>query len=147
MLECLLDFVPDSGDLLASGKKNKACLPPGSPKRQSPREFWQSRRSPRWVAHTHSYDTFAMRCPSLKSGMSWPGASAYKASARLGLSLDTLVGRREVWRIFTCHFAFSTAGELVLGLVLLYTFRQFERHWGQRSFSLLLLRLDFLIVS
>jgi len=63
------------------------------------------------------------------------GASAYKASARLGLSLDTLVGRREVWRIFTCHFAFSTAGELVLGLVLLYTFRQFERHWGSRRFG------------
>jgi len=62
-------------------------------------------------------------------------ASAYKAASRLGLTLDLLVGRREIWRVFTYQLAFSTAGELVLGLVLLYTFRQFERQWGSRRFG------------
>jgi membrane associated rhomboid family serine protease len=35
----------------------------------------------------------------------------------------------------TYQLAFSSAGELVIGVALLYTLRQFERHWGSRKFG------------
>ena len=58
-------------------------------------------------------------------------ASATKsggAGGSLGpLSLSALLGRRELWRVVTYQLAFTNAGELVIGCLLLYTMRQFER--------------------
>ena len=58
-------------------------------------------------------------------------ASATKSGAPGGslgaLSLSALLGRRELWRVVTYQLAFTNAGELVIGCLLLYTLRQFER--------------------
>ena len=51
------------------------------------------------------------------------------------LSLSALLSKRELWRVATYQLAFSSAGELVVGILLLYTLRQFERHWGSRKFG------------
>ena len=45
------------------------------------------------------------------------------------------VGRGEVWRLLTHQLVWSTSGELVLGSVLLYTWRMFERQFGARKFG------------
>lgn len=44
-----------------------------------------------------------------------------------------------VMRPFTAPFTFGSPAELVVGLILLYTFRQFERYMGSNRFSLLAL--------
>lgn len=49
--------------------------------------------------------------------------------------MGALLGKRELWRVVTYQLAFSSAGELVIGVFLLYTLRQFERHWGSRKFG------------
>ena len=66
-------------------------------------------------------------------------ASATRAGGLGGamgpLSLSALLSKRELWRVATYQLAFSSAGELVVGILLLYTLRQFERHWGSRKFG------------
>jgi len=54
-------------------------------------------------------------------------ASAAKAGTLGPLSLNALLGKKELWRVVTYQLAFSSAGELVIGILLLYTLRQFER--------------------
>jgi membrane associated rhomboid family serine protease len=39
-----------------------------------------------------------------------------------------------IYRICTGNFIFSSVGELFFGLILLYSFRLFERHWGSQKF-------------
>jgi len=40
-----------------------------------------------------------------------------------------------VWRLLSCQFIFSDATSLPLGLVLIYMFRMFERHYGSKKFA------------
>uniref|UniRef100_A0A7S0DXC6 UBA domain-containing protein n=1 Tax=Hanusia phi TaxID=3032 RepID=A0A7S0DXC6_9CRYP len=61
--------------------------------------------------------------------------SAIKAGKLLELDGEGLLVRRQVWRVITYQFFFSTASELIIGMVLMYTFRQFERHWGSKKFG------------
>ena len=49
------------------------------------------------------------------------------------LSADSL--SNQYWRIFASPFFFSSAGETALGIVLLFTFRVFEKYFGSRKFS------------
>lgn len=55
---------------------------------------------------------------------------------RLVLSLPALLDG-QVWRLLTQHFVFSTPGELLFGIVLLYYFRQFERQMGSARYAAL----------
>ena len=41
----------------------------------------------------------------------------------------------QVWRLVTHHLAFLTSSELVLGGLLLYSFRLFERRYGTPKFA------------
>jgi membrane associated rhomboid family serine protease len=50
------------------------------------------------------------------------------------LDLDA-VARGEVWRLFTHQLVWSSSSELVLGSMLLYTLRLFERQFGARKFA------------
>jgi hypothetical protein len=59
----------------------------------------------------------------------------------LSITSKALFVRFEYWRILSYQCCFSTAGELVVGLALLYQFRLFERHWGSRKFG------TFLVLS
>jgi hypothetical protein len=43
--------------------------------------------------------------------------------------------RTQYWRVLTHSLAFMSSVELILGLLLLYTFRMFERRWGSRKFA------------
>jgi hypothetical protein len=65
--------------------------------------------------------------------------SATRSGSNLSITSKALFVRFEYWRILTYQTCFSTAGELVVGLALLYQFRLFERHWGSRKFGTFLL--------
>eukprot|EP01041_Mallomonas_annulata_P011809 gene11809-24740_t len=57
-------------------------------------------------------------------------------SKRGVLSLDLRrIYQGELWRAFTCSFAFSSLPQLIIGLMLMYTFRQFERQFGSKKFG------------
>ncbi len=56
---------------------------------------------------------------------------------RLVLSMDAVFKYGQVWRLATHNFVFSTPGELLFGVVLLYYFRQFERQMGSSRFAAL----------
>jgi len=43
------------------------------------------------------------------------------------------------WRIVTNHVPFTTAGELLFGVILIYSFRMFERRMGTRKFGMFVL--------
>jgi membrane associated rhomboid family serine protease len=43
--------------------------------------------------------------------------------------------RWQVWRLATHHLAFMTSGELLLGGLVLYSFRLFERRYGTAKFA------------
>ena len=54
----------------------------------------------------------------------------------------------EIWRLATSHFIFSHTAQVLVGIILLYTCREFERQMGSRKFSaFLLLALGFSIFS
>lgn len=54
---------------------------------------------------------------------------------RLVLSADEVFTRGQVWRLVTHNFVFSTPGELLFGVILLYYFRQFERQLGSSRYA------------
>lgn len=56
---------------------------------------------------------------------------------RLVLSMDAVIKHGQLWRLATHNFVFSTPGELLFGVVLLYYFRQFERQMGSSRFAAL----------
>eukprot|EP01095_Lingulamoeba_sp_RSL-Kostka_P001694 TRINITY_DN1247_c0_g1_i1.p1 TRINITY_DN1247_c0_g1~~TRINITY_DN1247_c0_g1_i1.p1 ORF type:complete len:373 (-),score=86.92 TRINITY_DN1247_c0_g1_i1:18-1136(-) len=41
----------------------------------------------------------------------------------------------QIWRLFTSNFCFTTMSEFFFGMMLLYTFRMFERQMGSGKFS------------
>jgi hypothetical protein len=45
----------------------------------------------------------------------------------------------QAWRLLSSQFIFSTPGELVVGMILLYNFRHFERRFGSKKFASALL--------
>ena len=61
--------------------------------------------------------------------------SATRSASLLSLSAKPMFVSSEYWRVISYQFCFATAGELVIGLFLLYQFRLFERHWGSRKFA------------
>ena len=65
--------------------------------------------------------------------------SAIRIGANLALTAKSFFVGREIWRIFSYQLCFASAGELIVGLALLYQFRLFERHWGSRKFGTFLL--------
>jgi membrane associated rhomboid family serine protease len=65
--------------------------------------------------------------------------SATRSGTILSLSSKPIFIKYEYWRIFSYQLCFASAGELVVGLALLYQFRLFERHWGSRKFGTFLL--------
>ena len=46
-----------------------------------------------------------------------------------------LLNSTQVWRLVTHHLAFLTSSELMLGGLLLYSFRLFERRYGTSKFA------------
>lgn len=65
--------------------------------------------------------------------------SVIESQARLTLHFNAIVEGFQFWRLFTHHFVFTTPGELLFGIVLLYFFRQFERQLGASRFAALAL--------
>ncbi len=61
--------------------------------------------------------------------------SILSSQRRLVLSLDDVLSRGQAWRLVTHNFVLSTPGELLFGVVLLYYFRQFERHLGSARYA------------
>jgi len=53
----------------------------------------------------------------------------------LNLSLPDITQKYQVWRLLTSHFVFGSPTEMIFGLGLLYTFRQFERNSGSKKFA------------
>ena len=52
------------------------------------------------------------------------------------LSLDLFkLGEGQMWRLLSSQIIFESTAEAVVGLMLLYTFRQFERQMGTRKFG------------
>eukprot|EP01117_Protostelium_nocturnum_P020265 TRINITY_DN9031_c0_g1_i1.p1 TRINITY_DN9031_c0_g1~~TRINITY_DN9031_c0_g1_i1.p1 ORF type:complete len:317 (-),score=106.11 TRINITY_DN9031_c0_g1_i1:194-1111(-) len=45
----------------------------------------------------------------------------------------------EFWRLFSSHFPFGSASEILFGMLLIYYFRVFERQMGSRKFAAFLL--------
>lgn len=43
--------------------------------------------------------------------------------------------RFQLWRIITSQLVFRESAQLIVGLILLYSFRQFERQMGSRKFA------------
>jgi len=63
---------------------------------------------------------------------------------RMQMSYSALVERMGWHRVVLQNFAFSTPGELLFGMILLYYFRQFERQWGAARFAAFLLMTTIL---
>lgn len=64
--------------------------------------------------------------------------SIIESHARLTLYRPLIVQRYQLWRLATHHFVFTTPGELLFGLLLLYHLRLFERQLGSSKLSCLL---------
>lgn len=50
-------------------------------------------------------------------------------------SLGLLTQKMQLWRLFTNHLFFSSAGEALFGMILMYYFRLFERQMGSSKFG------------
>lgn len=57
------------------------------------------------------------------------------SQTRLTLRISEITTHFQIWRLFTHNFVFTTPGELLFGVVLLYFFRQFERQLGSSRFA------------
>lgn len=64
------------------------------------------------------------------------------SQSRLTLHYEAVTRSYQVWRLISHHFVFSTPGELLFGLVLMYYYRQFERHNGTSKFC-----FNFLVIA
>lgn len=52
------------------------------------------------------------------------------------LSLDLYkLGEGQLWRLLSSQIVFESTAEAIVGLMLIYTFRQFERQMGTRKFG------------
>jgi len=49
--------------------------------------------------------------------------------------LASIIYRYQPWRLITTHFFFTSPGELLFGLILIYYFRLFERQMGSAKFG------------
>lgn len=49
-------------------------------------------------------------------------------------SLNHIISKRQYWRLLTSHLIFDSPGELVLGILLMYQFRFFERSYGTSKY-------------
>lgn len=65
--------------------------------------------------------------------------SVIESQARFTLHIDAVLRAFQFWRLFTHHLVFTTPGELLFGVVLLYFFRQFERQLGSSRYAALAL--------
>lgn len=61
--------------------------------------------------------------------------SIIESQSRLTLHMDSVIEGKQVWRLLTHNFVFTTPGELLFGIVLLYFFRQFERQLGSSRYA------------
>lgn len=61
--------------------------------------------------------------------------SILSSQTRLTLNLPDVTHNLQLWRLLTHNFVFTTPGELIFGIVLLYYFRQFERQMGSARFA------------
>jgi len=75
------------------------------------------------------------------------GGSPTRGAATWSMTVRGIFERGEYWRILTCHFKFNSMGEMVVGLPILYMFRQFERQLGSRKFGLHVLVSIFLATT
>ncbi|KAI9314387.1 hypothetical protein BX666DRAFT_1966128 [Dichotomocladium elegans] len=57
-----------------------------------------------------------------------------KAIFHLQLSPHIVI-HHQLWRLFTSHCAFTNSGELFFGLLLIYTMRVIERHYGSAKYA------------
>lgn len=57
------------------------------------------------------------------------------SQTRLTLRLNHITKSYQFWRFITHNLVFTTPGELLFGVVLLYFFRQFERQLGSSRFT------------
>lgn len=73
--------------------------------------------------------------------------SIISSQSRLTLHYEAVRHSYQFWRVFTHHFVFSTPGELLFGMVLMYYFRQFERHIGSSKFCFNLTIVSLLYTS
>jgi len=60
-------------------------------------------------------------------GTNFPGSSFHLSTVGLG--------KGELWRMLTCNLAFANTGEFLMGMYLLYKFRNCERQLGSRKFG------------
>mmetsp|Transcript_15620 Transcript_15620/g.31656 ORF Transcript_15620/g.31656 Transcript_15620/m.31656 type:complete len:288 (-) Transcript_15620:313-1176(-) len=71
------------------------------------------------------------------------GASIFAAFANrpdlCGLDLHHTFTQLELWRLVTCHLVFSTPSGIFFGIMLLYTFREFERRFKTPKFAVAIL--------
>jgi hypothetical protein len=54
---------------------------------------------------------------------------------KLGSLMGEVVEKMQVWKLVSNHFFFTSPGELLFGLILLYYFRVFERQMGSAKFG------------
>lgn len=67
-----------------------------------------------------------------------PSSNSSKSPLNRLLCLDVnriCISKFEVWRFLTHQLPFSSTGELIVGSILLYSFRLFERQMGSRKFG------------
>lgn len=57
------------------------------------------------------------------------------SQTRLTLRLPEVTSNLQIWRLLTHNFVFTTPGELLFGVFLLYFFRQFERQMGSSRYA------------
>lgn len=60
--------------------------------------------------------------------------SSIRETTSLNLDYARIFQNREYWRIITSNLAFSSFFELIVGGILIYYFRQFERQMGSSKF-------------
>jgi len=64
------------------------------------------------------------------------GASVMRLHNQLDFAdLNSIIYSYQPWRLITSHLFFSSPGELLFGLILIYFFRLFERQMGSAKFG------------
>jgi len=61
-------------------------------------------------------------------------SSSIRETVSLNLDYARIFQNREYWRIITSNLAFESVFELIVGGILMYYFRQFERQMGSNKF-------------
>eukprot|EP00455_Lapot_gusevi_P038931 TRINITY_DN4361_c0_g6_i1.p1 TRINITY_DN4361_c0_g6~~TRINITY_DN4361_c0_g6_i1.p1 ORF type:complete len:324 (+),score=71.17 TRINITY_DN4361_c0_g6_i1:86-1057(+) len=75
------------------------------------------------------------KCVVILTAAATIGTALYSSDRRLFVLNLAGIKKLQLWRLISSQFIFLNPAEMILGLILIYTFRQFERQFGSKKFA------------